>query len=320
MKKLIAVLGASLLSMSAIADATLYGQLHASVNSVDGDENKTSVSSNSSRIGVKGATPIKSGTKMIYQAEWGIDLGGADDENDDVLSNRNQVLGIAGKYGAGLIGRYDTPFKIIGRKTDLFWGSQLGANYKPLNSDTWDKRLNNIIVYQTPKYKGFQGLAAYVTDMGGDDDQTAISVNGIYNAGPLTIGGGYEKHDLSTGNEDAIRLMGSYQLGKSKIVGIFQDEDNATSSDATTLGVGASYKINPTSTVKGQIYNRSVDEGEDGSLMALGYDYKFGKQTDLYSTFAISDNLGLGGGIGEGVKADEEGDAKGVSIGIRHNF
>jgi predicted porin len=325
MKKLLAIAIAAAVSVPALADTKLYGQLHASYDILDADgtgvKSINSVASNSSRIGVKGSSELNAGLKVIYQAEWGMDTGGKNSPKDSVFSNRNQVVGIAGGFGAILLGRHDTPFKTVGRKADLFWSTQLGQNRSVTNPGTWDLRVNNVIAYQTPKMGGFQSLAAYVTDLGGSDDNTAFSINGFYNAGPIMVGAGYETHDLEgSADIDAVRLMATYKVGPAKLVGFYQTEDNA-GVDADVFGLGAAYKVGA-GTVKGQYYNREVDGGIDSDLFAIGYDHKLGKKTDVYAQFAtISDGAKLGGaGHGESIQSTDGGDADGLSIGIRHKF
>ncbi len=325
MKKLLAIAIAAGIAAPAMADTTLYGQLHASYDSLSGATDYNGVSTNSSRIGVKGSAELNAGLKAIYQAEWGIDTGGAAAPNGAKnFSDRNQVVGVAGGFGAVLIGRHDTPLKIVGRKADLFWSTQLGQNRNIVNPGKWDLRVNNVVAYQSPKMGGFQALAAYVTDLAGSDDNTAISVNGIYNAGPLMLGAGYEDHDIAgNGDENAFRLMGAYKFGDAKVVGYFQDETNGTGvANASVIGVGASYKVSPVGTIKGQYYVRDVDgAADDGTLLALGYDHSLGKKTAVYAQYAATEQLGIGGaGHGEKVGADAGGDADGLSFGIRHKF
>ena len=347
MKKLIAIAIAAGMAAPVMADTTLYGQLHASYDILSGSNDYAGVASNSSRIGVKGSTDLTGGLKAIYQAEWGMDTGGADNDKGLVksgktaITNRNQVVGIAGGFGAVLIGRHDTPLKIIGRKADLFWSTQLGQNRNIVNPGAWDLRPNNVVAYQSPKIGGFQALAAYVTDLGvantapntdDKDGSTAFSINGIYKAGPMMVGAGYETHDLDnplavggTDSRDAFRLMGSYKFGAAKVVGFYQNESDVgftSGVDADTWGLGASYKVSSAGTVKGQYYERDQDQVNDNeTLLAIGYDHKLGKKTHVYGQYAVTEFGGLGGaGHGESVGADSGGDADGFSFGIRHKF
>ncbi len=336
MKKLLAIAIAAGMAAPVFANTTLYGQLHASVDVLDangGTDSETTVSSNSSRIGVKGSTDLSNGLKAIYKAEWGMETGGADATSTYQFKNRNQVIGVAGGFGAVLIGRHDTPMKIVGRKADLFWSTQLGQNRSVTNPKAWDLRVNNVVAYQSPKMGGFQALAAYVTDAGGTGDNTAFSINGIYKAGPLMVGAGYETHDFKgSDDENAFRLMASYKFGAAKVVGFYQDETNSgamlasSTADATVVGLGASYKVSSAGTVKGQYYTRDVDgAAETTDLIALGYDHSLGKSTAVYAQYAtISGNGGVtlgGNGHEESISAGATGDeADGFSVGIRHKF
>ncbi len=40
-------------------------------------------------------------------------------------TNRNSFIGLSGNFGTTLVGRHDTPLKLVGRKADLF-GDQIG--------------------------------------------------------------------------------------------------------------------------------------------------------------------------------------------------
>lgn len=346
MKKLLVIAIAAAVSAPVLADTTLYGQLHASYDVLDGASGslENTVASNSSSIGVKGSADLSNGLKAIYQAEWGVDTGGT---GTTTFNNRNQVVGLAGGFGAVLIGRHDTPLKTVGRKADLFWSTQLGQNRSLVNRRYdgvagLDLRANNVIAYQTPKMGGFQALAAYVTDVGGKDDDDVFSLNGFYKAGPLTLGAGFETRDTGVsgvtiatpgGTEsDAFRLMASYKISSAKVVGFFQNQDvedattGAQIADADVWGLGLAYGIGA-GTIKGQYYEVDDSKGtDDASLFAIGYDHKLGKKTHVYGQYAIVDNdagstVALGGsGHGESIGPDAGGEASGISIGIRHKF
>jgi predicted porin len=359
MKKLLAIAIAAGMAAPAIADTTLYGTLHASVDvlSADGDGkgNITTVSSNKSLIGVKGSSALNAGLKLIYKAEFSIDAGGGNSspKKSGAFGERNQFIGVKGDFGAVLIGRHDTPMKIIGRKADLFWSSQIGQNRSLVNNKVdgvsgLDLRTNNFIAYQSPKIGGFQMLVAYASDLEHkekiagvdtatlDNDSDLFSINGLYKAGPLTLGAAFEKRDIVTSTttieNDAIRLMGSYKFGAAKVVAFYQNQDvdtaGVTTADEDVYGIGGSYKISPLGTVKAQYYKLENDIGVDNEadLFAVGYDHKLGKSTHVYAQYATLGNddgarLSLGGsGHGEKITPSTGGDADAISIGIRHKF
>ncbi len=59
----------------AMADATLYGNVHVSINAADNDiptaQNKLDMTSNTSAIGVKGSEDLGDGMKALYKVEFG---------------------------------------------------------------------------------------------------------------------------------------------------------------------------------------------------------------------------------------------------------
>jgi len=338
MNKLLIAVVAAAVSLPATAATKVYGELHASYDKLDADgvESEDNLALNSSLVGIKGSKDIKVGLSAIYQLEWGIDT-----QNNDLIpagskgspfSNRNQMVGLAGDYGALIIGRYDTPLKTVGRKADLFWSSQLGQNRNITNPGVWDTRADKIIAYQTPKFNGFQGQLAYAFDLGdfnnNSDSNTAVSLNGYYKLGAVKLGAAYEKQELDKSNakRNAYRLTAAYRKGPIKFVGFYQDEDNDSAvtgdPDASVYGIGASYRIGK-GKIKGQYYSRDIDGTDnDPDLIAVGYDHRIAKQTDVYAQYAtVSEGQRLGGaGHGDSISSTSGGDSKGISVGIRHKF
>ncbi|MDM8567185.1 porin [Candidatus Halobeggiatoa sp. HSG11] len=330
MKKLLVMAAAACMATPAMADTILFGQLHASVDSLDGASKSTSLSSNSSRIGVKGSVALDYGLQAIYHAEWGIDTG--DNDSYD-FSNRNQVVGIGGNFGAVLVGRHDTPFKAVSGKADLFWATQIGHSRQITNGSGWDKRPSNVLMYKTPKISGVQATAMYITEEDGDD-KDAFGFNAIYDNGSLMLGAGYEMHsaEMNGGGEgtdiddsSSARLIGGFNMAGAKINLFYQsvfDDQGIDDNDNDTFGIGLSYGMGP-GTFKTHYYQRALPGDDNNSaLVAIGYDHKLGKNTAAYVQYAQSDEgLGLGGvGHGETMAADSDGDTTGVSIGIVHKF
>ena len=346
---------------AASADTTLFGQFEGSVDflSADSGANDSGIaaSSNSSRIGIKGAHDLGGGLKGVYHMEWGVsgtgdETGKGKDSNGDSftkgdLSQRNRFVGLAGGFGTVIIGRHDTPLKIVGRKADLFWSTQLGQNRSLTNPSDggpgWDLRVNNVLAYISPKLGPVTVIAAYVTDhtLAGpsspvveNNDNSAYSVLAMGNFGPIFAAVGYEAHDLasSTETESAARLTLSGNLGAVKLVGFYQaakDQGFTAGNDRNVFGVGASFKAG-SNTFKGQFYKADANKTKtkDGAtLMAVGIDHAMSKSTSVYAQYAMLDNDTNGtfalGGAGHGSKTSPAaaGDTlSGVSLGIRVKF
>lgn len=162
----------------------VYGELRLSVdnNSDDfGDGKKgTSISSNSSRLGVKGRMPTTlEGIDLFYQAE--MQYGAAADVNQEVKW-REGYAGLKGGFGSIRLGRLSTAYKSTLTKIDP-WNDNIpqsrGASGTQGSSALHSSYFNNAVDYVTPS---FGGLTASIWAASEFDNSTAM----LHNAGPLT--------------------------------------------------------------------------------------------------------------------------------------
>lgn len=335
-KKLLAlaVAGAMAAPLAAQAEVTIYGVAHVSVDALDNDRSGANerdglfVSSNSSRIGFKGSEDLGGGLKAIWQIESGVDLA----HSGGVLAGRNSFVGLAGGFGAVIAGRHDTPFKIIGRKVDLF-ADQIGdaQNLTSVGGFGWDERPNNVVAYISPSFNGLQAIVAYVAEDGGEDTD-AYSLNLTYSNGPLFLGAAYERHNegLVGGDDEetGFRLAASYEMGAFKVTGLYQnlsDVGGVSGDDADVWGLGAAYSFG-NNVLKAQYYSADSDVDGDADMWAIGLDHNFSKSTTAYIAYAQTDNDDGGAytmeGPGHGSHfGDNVGDKPaGFSIGLIHKF
>jgi predicted porin len=228
-KKLItlAVAAAMAAPVAAMADATMYGKLHVSIDYQDVKSNDplrpdgfkgwginginpalrrggAGDATRSNRIGIKGSEDLGGGLKAIWQVELGVTLGDRDGDinNGDrgsAVNMRNSFVGLAGNWGTFLIGRHDTPLKISTGALDLFSDTQADYNATIRFNDV---RADNAIAYISPSWGGFQLAAAIVPGGGatanGDYNLDSDSINqawglaGIYKNGPWYASAAYE--------------------------------------------------------------------------------------------------------------------------------
>ncbi|WP_372591531.1 porin [Guyparkeria sp.] len=339
-----------------MADTTLYGKIHTSIDVWGGDNvdnSDYSFASNSSRIGIKGKEDISDNLALIYQWENGLDWGGKAGSGLGG-ETRNTFVGFTGNWGTVIGGRHDTPFKSLGRKYDLF-GDTIGDSRAIIRGTSaspttagFDERLDNVLAYATPDLGGFSAMGAYVTNWSGDDASAPTDINNEYDAYSLTAGyeiagfmidGGYEQHNIDDPNvagisseESAYRVGLGYKLGGFKVVGLYQqitDLGFQDDNDVEMWGVGGAYGFGK-STVKAQYYvaddtdNAVEDNGAE--LWAVGYDYKMSKQTSLYAAYGSMDadlagTYELTKGTGHGERANFDGsDSNAFSVGLVHKF
>ncbi|HID80881.1 MAG TPA: porin [Chromatiales bacterium] len=329
----IAIAAALAVPMAAQADTTLYGQGNASIDFLDDDVNDgTHVSNNSSRIGVKGSHKLNDSLSAVYQMEWGVTLDG----DSSTMSARNRIVGLKGGFGTFVLGRHDTPVKVIGRKADLFWSTQLGQNRSITAENGHDARASNVIGYISPNFGPAHVFAVYIpedtTTPGAPD---AFSVALIVGGGkaPYFVGVGYENlADL--GISDALRVTGTYKFGPVKLAGFYEKSEdiggNGTGVDQDMYGIGVAFTAGA-NTFKGQYYiadDRGNTNDSGAQLAAIGWDYALSKSTAVYAQYAQMEKdantvqpFALGGsGHGESVVSANNGTASGLSAGIRVKF
>ena len=173
-KKLVAlaVAAAVVAPLAAVADTTLYGRIHTSLEYEDGDaidisrspttgaisesvstaDDTWNVRNETTRIGVKGSEDLGNGLKAIFQAEWAFNSaeGGS---TAGGLGNRLAYAGLSGGWGTAAIGRQWTPYYGAVDKTDIFNGGSFNNTY------IGTFRTGNAIQYVSPNWGGFTAKA-----------------------------------------------------------------------------------------------------------------------------------------------------------------
>jgi predicted porin len=354
-KKLISLaVAAAFTAPVAMADVTIYGKMHGSVDFMDnGDssENNTGVL-RQSRFGLKGSEDLGGGLKAIFQIESTI--------NTNNYGFRNTFVGLAGDWGTALLGRHDTPYKLADKKLDP-WSDTIGDSNAMIGvfgggGPHFDERAPQTIAYVSPNFNGFTAAVAYVEhdfDNTGvdDDDDTAWSLSGVYNNGPLFLSAAYETHegDALTGvvgtrgdgsGDSAWKLAGGYTFGDFMIGLVYEniEQDNVNDGagniedrerDAWKLTGAYTFGNNKLIGTWGQA--DEIDDLDDtgATMWAIGLDHNFSKRTKIYGVYASMDNddnatyrlqppnHGLSDGYAPAAAGD---DVDGFSVGVQHKF
>jgi predicted porin len=342
-KKLLAIaVGAALVAVATAATAgdepTFYAKINVSVDVMDnGDSGDaadgTFVSSNSSRLGIKGAVDLEGGLKAIYKYEMSTNYS----TNQDVDGDRNAYLGLKGGFGQVIAGRHDMPFKTVGRKADFF-GDSIGDSRQILRvkagGDDWADRHDNLLMYSNDFGAVDVNLAYGVEETGKDNSDMGLSVG--FKQDALTVMFAYENHGKGnlTGDTDSTGMMltGAYKIdnmtflaGYADMSDVDGDKGDAGQITGYTLGGKLKSGMN---TFKLQYTAGESDVSKTAaSLVAVGVDHDFTKNTQLYALYAAimnDDNVGAGfsgGGHDSTVAAGVTGeDSSGFSVGMIHKF
>jgi predicted porin len=258
-KKLVAlaVAGAFALPLAAqaqTANVTLYGRLNLDFEFVKGEQADGSnptvnrLSSNSSRLGVRGTESLGGGLNAIFQIESSIN----GDTNAGNLGGRETFVGLQGSWGKFTVGRFLMPqddlHPIFGNAPTLTTSILSTADLWAQGTLTkgqggFDARTGNSLRYDTPNMSGFTAAIQYSTrDSSGNADgadapatglnQSGAGDNGshtqelrhawvlggnvIYANGPLSLGFAAEKnHEVrAVGDDDTdYTVTGAYDFG-----------------------------------------------------------------------------------------------------------
>jgi predicted porin len=254
-KKLVAVavagvLAAPLAAQAQTANVTLYGRLNLTAEVVtaqqsDGSKgNYFQVSSNSSRLGVRGTESLGGGLNAIFQIESNVsgDTGGG------LLGTRETFAGLQGGWGTVKLGNFLAPLDdlhpIFGNvptlTTSLLSTASVWAQGGlSKGAGGFDARLGNSVRYDTPRIQGFSGstqvsqLDASVgqggVNYGSVDTQRrhayVWSTAGYYNNGPIQAGLAYEANNSVRGpnlDDYDLSLAGAYNFGAFRLGGVWE--------------------------------------------------------------------------------------------------
>ena len=304
----LAVAGAIAAPAAAMADATVYGQVHLSYGAVDSEELGVTVDDNiqlrshASRIGVKGSEDLGSGLAANYGLEWGIN---PDSNNNTGWSRRNQWIGLAGGFGEVRFGRHDTPLKMAQGKFDQF--NDMDGDM--LRTFAGEDRVDNTVTY----LNNFGAFGVAVTLIPGEGDGTSTgdsfadswSAAVTYTAGPLFLSGAYTAYDdesgfgsgssafdgvagtTVTGVEDIFRLVATYNWNQHAF-GLAYGQESNTISALDVMSMGASWKmgLGGGNAVRAQwTYAEMDDMNLERTVMDLGFDHAFSKKTSVYAVY-----------------------------------
>lgn len=317
-------------AFAATSNVDIYGQLDVSVDRVSGIQHQTSsgagttnsntawrLSSNTSRIGLKGSEDLGGGLAAIWQFEQAVNL-----DNGAVGSGwgnqRNTFLGMKGGFGTVLAGTHDTPYKLSTASLDPFadtagdYNAVIGSFY---GVNTSDLRLGNVLAYITPTFSGLTGAIATslqrengnVSFTGGKPSAWSGMVN--YANGPLYVGAGYEIAKKIGANGGPIfgplldvdvrswKLGAGYTFGNATINAIY-DNIKVTSNVAggdlkrAAFGVNGVYNMGNIALKAGfyDIGKISNTDNTGAKMWELGGDYNLSKRTKLYAVYTKMNN------------------------------
>jgi predicted porin len=327
-KKLVALAVGSVLALPLAAQAqtanvTLYGRVNTDMEFVSGRlANGTNprvfrVSSNSSRLGVRGTESLGGGLNAIFQIESSIsaDAGGG------TLAGRETFVGLQGGWGTFKMGNFLAPYDdihpVFGNAptltTSILSTAALWAQ-GPLakTAGGFDARLGNSIRYDSPNMSGVTFSVQYSTQEGTPRSNSGVISTGLfYNNGPIQVGTAYERNNSVRGiglDDYSWSVAGGYNFGflRPSVVYEYTKYDTPTGDLKRDMwGVGLTV---PMGSGRWYAFWGHAGEGKGGAAAGtrigglargdntesdqweISYTYEMSKRTLLYAGFVKIDN------------------------------
>lgn len=227
--------------------------------------------SNSSHFGLRGSKALPGGLTALFQIESSL----GQDGNASTLSGRDTFVGLGGRFGTVLYGgNIDSPYKRGVQGKDPFYatgiatqkgilgspgfnvasvnavaGTTVGGNAAGAQQQNagFDTRLNNLLMYRSPAFKGWSAEIAY----GANEQKSTSTGNQInpgvgsllvrYEMGPIYASYGYESRKDVFGLNSLMTLV----PGTGVTGALFAAPAGASSTD-TGNKLGFGYKLGNT--------------------------------------------------------------------------
>lgn len=359
-KKLIAIaVVATMTPAIAMAEVTIYGQAHLSMDSHSGNGGSSAtgtqdgmqITSNSSRLGFKGATELSNGMKGLFQYEASV-AGDGSGAGTIFNGTRDTYIGLGGGFGTILVGRLPLTNQYV---YDVnFFADQVGdVGNLAVVGNIVGGRVNRALAYAAPGMGGVSVLAAFVPNtqesvgagQAAANKQSSFTLRGSYSGGPVSAALSYQSIGVAgvTGTmlKDAkltvTSVSASYDFGMGT-AGVqytgnganTQANNGGASTTQNTITAGASFKLSDAGAVKAQFTKTaksSAAGANDGAtMMAVGYDHSMDKSTTVYVAYAKVTNeagasFSASGWGHSGVGAPVTGnDPTAISVGMVYKF
>ncbi|MAA72822.1 MAG: hypothetical protein CL679_13965 [Bermanella sp.] len=277
-KPLIAVAVSMAFIASAQAEGQFYGKMNVATVYDDASE-KFSLSSNASRLGVKGSDDLGS-TKVIYQAEFelavddglGTDVDDAGDTDTNTLKTRDTYIGLAySGMGTVKMGIMDTPLKKSQGKFDQF-----NDVIDIKNVLDGENRMANSINYTSEKMANTQVSVSAVLAENGSSDGYSASV--VYSADSLYLSGAY---DTKIKGESTQRVTAIFKAGDLSFGALINNVDTDDTKDEE-LGYAANVAMKAGSNTFKAQYEAGDQKEVGATSLSLGLDHKLAKTTKAF--------------------------------------
>ena len=329
MKRNLIALAVAAAFVAPVANAApkVYGKINISAESYKmedeskptADIDKTQMTSNASRFGLKGEDELTANISAVYGIEW--EVSGEGDAAD--LGQRNRFLGLKHQsLGTVKMGKYDSYTKLAQGSVDLFNDYAGDMKY----TIAGENRLNNVLGYESPKFMNTEfNVMAQTQDAAANGTSLSIVHNneelGLYLA--LAMDNNVEGKGAtitSTAAElDSTRLVAAYKVADLTLNALYSMTENEVSKEEETAYlIGAAYKMGDVelkaqySVADNDTNNLANGKTSQKTLTSIGADYKLSSKAKVFGWYSMKEQTKVG--LANDVTEDTLG------LGIEHKF
>ena len=293
MKKIVIAAALAVASLGAMAQATVYGRMNATVDSTTtGGARVDSIVNDISHIGVRVNEDLGGGLAARAVIETSIGSQDPVGSNPTQLGNRQSTVGLASKAGSLDIGR-----NVHGLFTTLGDGDPFGALYGSIAGDVHNLRglrLSNGVFARVNALPG--------VSVGADRTYTATGAEAtVYSAGTKVGPANVGIAQFEQAGEKSTAVSANTKVGNTGLFYSYSDNKGVAASKGHLVGVAQ--KFGPYTLKAG--YGKT---NQDVKAYNVGAEYAFSKRTDVQVTYRNVD------------KAGTVADIKQVGVGITHRF
>ncbi len=328
------------------AEMALYGQARVSVDYLTNDDPDANtrdytaaIGGSRSWIGLRGGERVRETLGVIWRAEKYLSL-----DNGAWGGGRDLYLGLTGKAGTLLAGKYATPYRLSSDGLDVFQDTRADFHGVIGNIDgepVFGNRMKNILFYETPEFKRFQlSLAASPSYQDRDSlplnrkdgGKYAFSGAVVFDNGPLWAGVSYSLlmdyvsslpgyKAAASGNASATKLSLGWDFGQGTSLGlILEDAKNGARIDGKAVARRAYYfnlaHISGNTTWRaavGALDDLEYRRNSGAKHYAAGFSHALSPRFDLFGVLTLTQN---GENAAYGLVADsDDSDPVGAAMG-----
>ena len=318
---------------AAQSNVTAYGVMDANLGWGNG-----SVSSNKqvgtdglagSRLGFRGTEDLGGGLRANFLIEHGLRTFDGAAAGGASFWNRQAYVGLSGDWGSLSLGRQYTPTFLVHATYDAFGPQGVAAQQVLYGSmevaEPANIRANGAVNYQAPNTLGGLQLQLMNSD-GTSAPGKYVGLRVGYNAGgALATDIAFGKYtNAAIGDLKSVTLGARFKTGALKLYGLYDRADSGSGADTHGIQFSAAYTMGVTD-LKVSVAESVMKSAAGASVgttrrYGIGFVHPLSKRTAIYSSLAqLNNSNGAKMVVNGGVTAVNQS-AKGMDLGISHNF